>query len=217
MSKIDDCFNYFYELFPEAKTELNFSTPFETIVAVILSAQCTDKRVNEVTKVLFKKYNTPKDFANLKQKDLEKMIYSLGFYHNKAKNIIKMSNQLLENYEGELPTTAEELQKLAGVGKKTANVVASIIFDEKVMGVDTHIFRILNRLGLVNEKTPNKTADVFMKKYSKYSNHDAHYRMVLFGRYHCTSRNPKCDNCKLNSVCKYFKQKTKKEQKNVCR
>ncbi len=206
MSKIEECFNYFEKLFPEAKTELNFSTPFETLVAVILSAQCTDKRVNEVTKVLFKKYNTPKDFAKLEQEDLEKMIFSLGFYHNKAKNIIKMSKQVLEDYGGELPKTAEELEKLAGVGKKTANVVASIIFDEKVLGVDTHIFRVLNRLGLVDETTPNKTADSFMKKYPNYVNHDAHYRMVLFGRYHCTARNPKCDGCELKKFCKFFKE-----------
>lgn len=210
MTKVEKCFRYFEKLFPEAKTELNFSTPFETLVAVMLSAQCTDKRVNQVTSVLFKKYNTPKDFAFLNQEELEKMIFSVGFYHNKAKNIIKMSNQVLEQCGGTLPKTAKELEKLAGVGKKTANVVASIIFDEKVMGVDTHIFRVLNRLNLVNEKTPNKTADAFMKKYPNYVNHDAHYRMVLFGRYHCTSRNPKCDECELKSFCKHFKENNKK-------
>lgn len=205
MTKIEQSFQYFQKLFPKAETELNFSTPFETLVAVMLSAQCTDKRVNKVTSVLFKNYNTPQDFANLKQEELEKMIFSVGFYHNKAKNIIKMSQQVLNDYGGKLPNSAEELQKLAGVGKKTANVVASIIYDEKVMGVDTHIFRVLNRLGLVNENNPNKTADAFMKKYPKYVNHDAHYRMVLFGRYHCTSRNPKCEECELKSFCKYYK------------
>lgn len=211
MTKIEMCFAYLQKLFPEAKTELNFSTPFETLVAVILSAQCTDKRVNQVTSVLFKKYSTPQDFANLEQKELEKMIFSLGFYHNKAKNVIKMSKQVVEEFDGNLPKTAKELEKLAGVGKKTANVVASIIYDEKVMGVDTHVFRVLNRLGLVNEKTPNKTADAFMKKYPNFVNHDAHYRLVLFGRYHCTAKNPKCNICELKSICKYFKKHEQKE------
>ncbi|MBR1925226.1 MAG: endonuclease III [Clostridia bacterium] len=211
--KAEKTFNYLESLFKEAKTELNFSTPFETLVAVILSAQCTDKRVNEVTAVLFKKYNTPKDFANLKQEELEKMIYSLGFYHNKAKNIIKMSNQILNDYNGELPKSSTELQKLAGVGRKTANVVSSIIFDENVMGVDTHIFRVLNRIGLTCQNTPEKTEKEFSKKYPNYLNHDAHYRLVLFGRYHCTARNPKCNECELCSICKFYK----KGDKNVYR
>ena len=208
--KAEKTFNYLEKLFKEAKTELNFSTPFETLVAVILSAQCTDKRVNEVTSVLFKKYNTPKDFAKLKQEQLEKMIYSLGFYHNKAKNIIKMSNQLLNDYGGELPKSSIELQKLAGVGRKTANVVSSIIFNENVMGVDTHIFRVLNRIGLTCQNTPEKTEKEFSKKYPTYLNHDAHYRLVLFGRYHCTARSPKCSECELRSICKYYKKGDKK-------
>ncbi len=209
--KIEKTFSYLEKLFPTADPELKFSTPFECLVAVILSAQCTDKRVNMVTKELFKKYNTPSDFAVLKQEELEKMIYSLGFYHNKAKSIINMSKQLIKDYGGELPKSAGELKKLSGVGEKTANVVASIIYGENVMGVDTHIFRVLNRLGLTNQKTPEKTGEEFSKKYPKYLNHDAHFRLVLFGRYMCHSRNPNCKNCELNAICKYYK-----EVKNVC-
>ena len=206
----DKTFEYLEKLFPNADPELKYNSPFECLVAVILSAQCTDKRVNEVTKVLFKKYNTPFAFAKLKQEELEKMIFSLGFYHNKAKNIIKMSNQLVEEYNGELPKTAEELKKLAGVGEKTANVVAAVIYNENVMGVDTHIFRVLNRLGLVNQKTPEKTGAEFSKKYPKYLNHDAHFRLVLFGRYVCHARNPKCEKCELREFCKFNKEGKKK-------
>ena len=155
--KIEKTFCYLEKLFKNPDPELSYSTPFECLVAVMLSAQCTDKRVNEVTKVLFKKHNTPQDFASLKQEELEKKIFSLGFYHNKAKNLIAMSKQLLSDYDGKLPTTAEELKKLNGVGEKTANVVASAIFGENVMGVDTHIFRVLNRIGITNQKTPEKS------------------------------------------------------------
>ncbi len=210
--KIEKTFSYLEKLFPNAEPELKFSTPFECLVAVILSAQCTDKRVNVVTKELFKKYNTPKDFASLSQEELEKLIFTLGFYHNKAKNIISMSKQLLKEYGGELPKSSSELKKLAGVGEKTANVVASIVFNENVMGVDTHIFRVLNRIGLVNQNTPEKTGQEFSKKYPNYLNHDAHFRLVLFGRYVCKARNPGCENCELKNFCKYYK-----EVKNVCR
>ena len=211
--KINIVFNYLEKLFPNPDPELNYKTPFECLVAVILSAQCTDKRVNEVTKVLFKKYNTPQNFVSLKQEELEKMIFSLGFYHNKAKNILKMSKQIIEEFDGKVPTTAEELKKLSGVGEKTANVVASAIFNERVLGVDTHIFRVLNRIGLTNQKTPEKTGEEFSKKYPKYLGHDEHFRLVLFGRYMCHSRKPSCEKCELNSICKFRKE----GKKNVYR
>ncbi len=204
--KAKQTFDYLEKLFKNPDPELKYSTPFECLVAVILSAQCTDKRVNEVTKVLFKNYNTPNDFAKLKQTELEKMIYSLGFYHNKAKNIIAMSKQIINDYGGKVPNSSKELKKLAGVGEKTANVVASAVFDENVMGVDTHIFRVLNRLGLVNQKTPEKTGEEFSQKYPEHLNHDTHFRLVLFGRYHCTARNPKCEMCELKTFCKYYKE-----------
>lgn len=202
---IDEFFEYITKMFPEAKCELNFSTPFELLIAVILSAQCTDKRVNIVTKELFKKYNTPQDFANLNQVELENIIRSTGFFRNKARNIIAMSKQLISDYNSELPKDAREMEKLAGVGRKTANVVTSVVFGANEMGVDTHIFRVLNRLGFVNENTPEKTEKAFVKKFPKYVNRDSHYRMVLFGRYFCTARKPKCEECEMKDFCKYYK------------
>ena len=202
-------FDELNRMFPNPDCELNFNSNFELLIAVMLSAQCTDKRVNMVTKDLFKKYNKPQDFAYLKQEELEKLIYSTGFYHNKAKNIIKMSQQLINEYNGEVPNSASELEKLAGVGKKTANVVSSVAFGAKEIGVDTHIFRVTNRLGLVNSKSPNQTEKLWKQFYPEYLGDEYHYRLVLFGRYHCTARNPKCSECKLQSICKYYKEKDK--------
>ncbi len=202
-------FDELNRMFPNPDCELDFNSNFELLIAVMLSAQCTDKRVNIVTKDLFKKYNKPQDFANLKQEDLEKLIYSTGFYHNKAKNIIKMSQQLINEYNGEVPNSASELEKLAGVGKKTANVVSSVAFSAKEIGVDTHIFRVTNRLGLVNSKSPNQTEKLWKQFYPEYLGDEYHYRLVLFGRYHCTARNPKCSECKLQLICKYYKEKDK--------
>ncbi len=207
MKNIEFFFSYLEKLFPQAKCELNFSSPFEMLVAVMLSAQCTDKRVNIVTKELFKKYNSPKDFACLDTKKLEGIIRPCGFYHSKAKNIINMSKQLLTNYNGEIPKDPRDMEKLAGVGRKTANVVASELFDSKVIGVDTHIFRVLNRVGFACEKTPEKTEFAFVKKYPNYLGREFHYRMVLFGRYYCTARNPKCENCELKGFCKFYLSK----------
>ena len=203
---IDKFFEYLARLFPDAECELRFNSGFELLVAVILSAQCTDRQVNKVTDVLFKKYNKPKDFAKMDQKELEKMIYSIGFYHNKAKNIIKMSNQLLDDYNGKLPTDAREMEKLAGVGRKTANVVSSILYNAKEFAVDTHVFRVLNRIGFVHENTPEKTEKAFVKKYPNYVNHQSHLRIVLFGRYNCMARIPKCEKCEMKEVCKFYKE-----------
>ncbi len=203
---IDKFFEYLARLFPNAECELQFNSGFELLVAVILSAQCTDRQVNKVTDVLFKKFNKPEDFAKMKQEELEKLIYSIGFYHNKAKNIIKMSNQLLADYNGHLPTEAREMEKLAGVGRKTANVVSSVLYDAKEFAVDTHVFRVLNRIGFVKENTPEKTEKAFVKKYPKYVNHQSHLRIVLFGRYYCMARNPKCDGCEMKEVCKFYKE-----------
>lgn len=211
MDKADIVFEYLERLFPDPKCELNFSTPFETLVAVMLSAQTTDKNVNKITDKLFKVYNTPQAFAKLSQKELERYIYSSGFYHNKAKNIIRMSKQLLEEYGGEIPHDAREIEKLFGVGRKTANVVASILFDAKEIGVDTHIFRVLNRLGLVKQNTPEKTEKEFVKKYKNYVNSKTHFRLVLFGRYKCTAKKPQCADCELKGICKYYKKEIEPE------
>jgi endonuclease-3 len=195
------------ELYPEPVCELNFSTPFELLVAVILSAQCTDKRVNQVTKTLFKEFNSPQDFAQIDQSLLESKIYSCGFYRNKAKNIISSSRDIIVKHNGVLPSTLEELVKLAGVGKKTASVVLSVAFDVPAIAVDTHVFRLSKRLGLADEKTPEKTQDALEKVFPKKLWSKGHYALVLHGRYVCKSQNPQCEMCGLRDLCKYYKEK----------
>ena len=204
---IDKVMEYLAELFPNPDPELHYENEFQCLVAVVLSAQCTDKRVNEVTKVLFRDYPDSIALAALSQAELEKMIYSTGFYHNKAKNILALCAVLNEKYGGVVPNDPEVLETLPGVGRKTANVVGSACFGANRLGVDTHVFRVTNRLGLVKAKTPLEVERQWMKKYPKYTNHDAHFRLVLFGRYHCKAQKPKCDECKLREFCKYFKGK----------
>ena len=207
MAEFNDIYKYLKSLFGLAKCELNFNSNFELLVSVILSAQCTDKRVNEVTSKLFKIANTPKQFAVMKIEELEKYIYSCGFYHNKAKAIIEMSNQLLTKFNGEVPSKLEELQSLKGVGRKTANVVYSNAFNGDAIAVDTHVFRVSNRIGIVNEKDVLKTEKALMKAVPKDKWSEFHHLLVLFGRYYCKSRNPKCKECLLNEKCKYYKYK----------
>jgi len=202
---IDEVMDYLAELFPNPEPELHYESDYQCLVAVILSAQCTDKRVNEVTKVLFKDHPDSFSMAKLTQNELEKLIYSTGFYHNKAKNILAMSKILNEKYKGIVPSSPTELEALPGVGRKTANVVSSALFDAKRIGVDTHVFRVTNRLGLVKAKTPLEVEAQWMKKYPKYVNHDSHFRLVLFGRYICKAKNPECEKCKLKENCKFKK------------
>lgn len=196
---------YLEELFPNPKCELNFKTPFQLLIAVILSAQCTDKRVNEVTKVLFANYPTPQALAKAKQDDVEQIIHSLGFFRNKAKSIIKCAQQLVEKFNGEVPNDVEKLQKLAGVGRKTANVVTAEAFGANNIGVDTHIFRVSHRLNLSQGKTPDKVEQDLRKQLKGRQMNIDHFRMVLFGRYHCKAIKPNCENCKLKTICQHFK------------
>lgn len=205
--KIDFVFDTLRQMYPNPQCELNFSNDFELLVAVILSAQCTDKRVNIVTNELFKQYKTPQDFANMSQAELENIIKPCGLYRNKAKSIINASKMLIEKFDCKLPKTATELMALPGVGRKVANVVSSIANKEDVLGVDTHIFRVSNRLGLVDAKTPYDVEMQWIKNYPEYVNHDTHYSLILFGRYFCTARNPKCKDCKFCSFCKEFKRR----------
>ena len=193
--------------FPDAECELNFNSNFELLVAVILSAQCTDKRVNEVTSEIFKKYNTPQDFASMPLEKLEKMIYSCGFYHNKAKNIISASQQIISDFGGEVPSSVEELQKLKGVGKKTANVVYSTAFGGDAVAVDTHVFRTSNRLGLSNSKNVKKCEQDLMEKFPQNKWSSMHLLLVFFGRYQCKAMHPLCENCEFKSFCKYYNKK----------
>ncbi len=203
--KIKTIFEELNKLFPEPYCELKYSSDFELLVAVILSAQCTDKRVNQVTSELFKNFKTPNDFANISQETLEKYIYSTGFFRNKAKNIISTSKILVEKFNSELPKSSAELMQLPGVGRKVANVVSSIINNESVVGVDTHFFRVANRLGLVNAKNPLDTEKQWIKNYPNYLNHQTHLLLVLFGRYYCSAKNPKCQLCKFKELCNYYK------------
>lgn len=195
------------EVIPNPKCELNFKNNFELLIAVMLSAQCTDKRVNQVTEQLFKKYNTPKDFANLGLEELEKEIYSCGFYHNKAKNIISMSKNLIENFNGEVPNNREQLESLSGVGRKTANVVLSVGFNQNTIAVDTHVLRVSKRLGLTKSSNPLVVEKDLMKGFNENDWGKLHHMLILFGRYYCKSQNPKCENCKLKKYCIKFKEK----------
>lgn len=202
--------NYWNELFPSPVTELKFNNNFELLVAVILSAQCTDKRVNAITKNLFKKYNTPEQFASLKQEELEKQIYSCGFYRNKAKNLINASRVIVNEFNGEIPTTMQDLKRLDGVGQKTAGVVYSVAFGGDAMPVDTHVFRVSNRLKISESKNVKKCEEDLKRFFDKSVWNKVHHQMVLFGRYYCKARSPECEICKLKENCLYYKIKQKK-------
>ncbi len=196
-------------LYPSPKCELVFNSNYELLVAVILSAQCTDKRVNLVTKELFKNFNTPQKMITLSQAELEDKIRACGFFHNKAKHILDCSMQLIEKYGGEIPKDKTELKKLAGVGEKTANVVISNAFGVPAIAVDTHVFRVSNRLGLANSKTVDKTQKDLEKNIPKDKWIKFHHALVLHGRYVCKSQKPICEKCELNGSCKFYKQKNK--------
>lgn len=192
------------EMHPDAGCELNHNSPFELLTAVILSAQCTDKRVNMITEKLFAVYNTAEQFAALKQEELERYIYSAGFYHNKAKNIISAAKSVVENFGGKVPSSVEELQQLPGVGRKTANVVYSVAYGGNAIAVDTHVFRVANRVGLAKAKTPEKTElqlnALIPEKYMT----EFHHLLIFHGRYVCKSQKPDCGACKLKQHCKFY-------------
>ncbi len=207
---IQKVMDYLARLYPEPDTELHFDTPFQCLVAVVLSAQCTDRRVNQVTATLFRDYPDSVSLGRLGQSELEKLIYSTGFYHNKAKNILAICRVLNNEYGGQVPSDPDDLQKLPGVGRKTANVVSSAVFGANRLGVDTHVFRVTNRLGLVHARTPLEVERQWIERYPQYQNHDAHYRLVLFGRYHCKAQRPNCAQCELRDVCKYYIEKNNK-------
>ncbi|MBE5755736.1 MAG: endonuclease III [Clostridiales bacterium] len=195
------------ELYVNPKCELVFSSNYELLVAVILSAQCTDKRVNQVTSSLFKEYNTPQKMITLSQEQLEEKIRSCGFFHNKAKHILDCSRDLIEKYNGEIPSNKKELKGLAGVGEKTANVVLATAFGVPAIAVDTHVFRVSNRLGLANSKDVLKTQKQLEKKLPKDKWIKFHYALVLHGRYVCKSQRPNCKECKLSALCAYKNKK----------
>ncbi len=188
------------EHYPEAHTELNYHNLYELLIAVMLSAQCTDKRVNIITPALFKKYPDIPTLANADMDELRELIKTCSFFNNKAKNLIKMAQMVMERYGGKIPEDEKELVKLPGVGQKTAHVVMIEYFGKNLMAVDTHVFRVAHRLRLSNAKTPEKTEEDLVKAF-KTDLHAIHQAMVLFGRYICTAKNPKCDKCFLYDLC----------------
>ena len=192
--------------YPDAKCSLNFTTPFEILVAVALSAQCTDERVNKVTAEIFPKYNTPEDFANLPLEDIEKMIHSCGFYRNKVKNLKLASQKILKDFNGDVPNTMEELMTIPGIGRKSANVIMLEAFNNpQGIAVDTHVKRLSNRIGFSKEKDPEKIEKDLLKVLPKKYYSDANHILILHGRNVCKAQKPNCKNCCINSLCKSFK------------
>lgn len=191
--------------YPDAKCSLNFSNPFELVVAVILSAQCTDERVNLVTPTLFSKYSTPNDFANIDIQELENYIHSCGFYKNKAKNIKLTAQKIVSDFNGIVPQTMEELLKLPGVGRKTANVILLEVFGiANGIAVDTHVKRLSNRIGFSLESAPEKIEQDLIKIFPKEHFKEINHLLIYHGRNICNSRNPKCDTCQIKMYCNYY-------------
>lgn len=200
--------SYFTEKFPDPKTELNYRDPYELLVAVILSAQCTDKRVNKVTPALFDKFPTPELLKESYFDELFPYIRSISYPNNKTKHLLGMAKMLVDDFGSEIPNTIEDLQKLPGVGRKTANVIASVIYNKPTMAVDTHVFRVSKRLGLVNQnlKTPLEVEKGLVKYIPEELIPKAHHWLILHGRYVCLARTPKCDECELTSFCRYYEK-----------
>jgi endonuclease-3 len=199
--------NYFQQSMPIAETELEYQNPFDLIVAVILSAQCTDKRVNQITPDLLKRFPTPQKMAEADPAEVFEYIKSCSYPNNKSKHLVGMAQKLLELFNGKMPEEVDELQKLPGVGRKTANVIASVVLNKPTMAVDTHVFRVAARIGLTKDaKTPLATEMQLVKHFPEAIIPKAHHWLILHGRYVCTARKPKCNECGLTNVCKYFQQ-----------
>lgn len=207
--------DYFLEYVPVAETELTYENPFQLLVAVILSAQCTDKRVNLTTPGIFKKYPSPDAMAKASFDDLFPLVRSISYPNNKTKHLIGTSQLLLSKFNGEVPMTIEELVQLPGVGRKTANVITSVIDQQPNMAVDTHVFRVSRRIGLVpmTASTPLAVEKNLIKNIPSELVHKAHHWLILHGRYTCLARSPKCETCGITAFCKYFEKETKKKEK----
>lgn len=209
-TQIRFCLDQMGEMFPDAHCELNHSNPLELVIAVALSAQCTDVLVNKVTKELFKKYKTPKDYLSVSLEELQNDIRSIGLYRNKAKNIQSLCRLVLDEYNGEIPRDRDELTKLPGVGRKTANVVVSVAFDIPAIAVDTHVERVSKRLGICRWKdSVLEVEKTLMKKVPKEEWSVTHHRLIFFGRYHCKAQNPQCPSCPLLELCREGKKRMK--------
>lgn len=213
--RYENVINWFLEHMPVAETELHYTTPYELLIAVILSAQCTDKRVNMETPALFMDFPTPESLASTTPDVIFEYIKSISFPNNKAKHLVNMAKMLVKDFNSEVPSELNDLVKLPGVGRKTANVIMSVVFDKPAMAVDTHVFRVSNRIGLTNNsKTPLETEKELVKNIPTQYISTAHHWLILHGRYVCQARKPKCETCGLQLYCKYFQKKYKASLKS---
>lgn len=206
-------FEYFAKHQPNPETELQYDSPYQLLVAVILSAQCTDKRVNMVTPALFQRFPDPYKLSDVTSDLVFDYIRSISYPNNKAKHLVGMAKMLVEDFGGKVPGDIDDLQKLPGVGRKTANVIASVIFNAPTMAVDTHVFRVARRIGLSTGKTPLAVEKELVKNIAVNSIHNAHHWLILHGRYICVARNPKCSICPISECCKFYEAliKSKRE------
>lgn len=206
--RIQAIIDYFSVHFPEAETELHYSNPFELLIAVVLSAQCTDKRINQVTPKLFARYPSPKDLAESSVDEIFSYIRSVSYPNNKAKHLLGLGQKLVDQFNGEVPEKLEDLQSLPGVGRKTANVIVSVIYNQPAMAVDTHVFRVSHRLGLVPKtaKTPLLVEKALVKYMPAEVIPKAHHWLILHGRYVCVARKPLCGTCGIKHICQYFEK-----------
>jgi endonuclease-3 len=207
--QINELIDILRKTYPDAKCSLDFNTPFQLVVAVCLSAQCTDERVNLTTPKLFERCKTIEDFANIDLDELENIIHPCGFYKNKAKNLKKCARQILDNFNGEVPKDMESLITLAGVGRKSANVIMLEVFGiAEGIAVDTHCKRISNRIGLSKQKEPSKIEQDLLKQIDPKDYKDVNHLFIWHGRYTCKAPTPQCDNCKVKHLCNYYKNVT---------
>lgn len=205
--RFEKVIGYFQEHMPSAETELHYTNPYELLVAVILSAQCTDKRVNMVTPPFFERFPEAETLAAASLDEVFQYIRSISYPNNKAKHLVGMAKMLVEDFKNVVPSDVKELQKMPGVGRKTANVIASVVYDKPAMAVDTHVFRVSERLGLTtNAKTPLATEKQLVKYIPKELIATAHHWLILHGRYVCLARKPKCEKCGLKDFCKYYQK-----------
>jgi endonuclease-3 len=207
--------NYFVVNRPDAKTELLYDSPYQLLVAVILSAQCTDKRVNATTPEIFAQYPDLESLSNAIPEELFSLIKSISYPNNKTNHLIGMAKMIMKDFGGKIPMTVDELMRLPGVGRKTANVITSVIDNQPNMAVDTHVFRVANRIGLVKAKTPLETEKQLVKNLPEDLIHVAHHWLILHGRYICVARKPKCGICGLRPVCKYYNEIVKPKIEKV--
>lgn len=214
-----DRFTYFVDHFsrtqPFAETELHYNNPYQLLVAVILSAQCTDKRINQVTPALFERFPTPETLAEVSSDIVFDYIRSVSYPNNKAKHLVGMAKMLVNDFQSKVPEEVKDLQKLPGVGRKTANVIASVVYNAPAMAVDTHVFRVSRRIGLSIGKTPYAVEMDLIKNIPEHYIHVAHHWLILHGRYVCVARSPKCEICELTSICKYYNKISLTKTKSI--